>query len=108
MKTQITIYCPNCGAAIKTEIVAGRSVIDCLQCGQEIILTRSNLNKYQLRSSVADEQRQFEDALANYRRRKSMGFPERRMRNSSSGSSGWNGFSDPDDFPSDGYDGGGW
>lgn len=108
MKNQITIYCPNCGTAIKTEIVTGMSVIDCLQCGREIKLTRSNLNKYQLCPSDVDKHRQFEEALADYRRRKSMGFPERRMRNSSSGSSGWNGFSDPDGFPSDGYDGGSW
>ena len=108
MKNQTTIYCPNCGTAIKTEIITGKCVIDCLQCGQEITLTRSNLNNYQLRPSIVDEHCQFKEALADYRRRKSMGFPERRMRNSSSGSSGWNGFSDPEDFPSDGYDGGGW
>ena len=31
---------------------------------------------------------------------------ETRQRDGSRG--GWNGFTDPDDFPTDGFDGGGW
>lgn len=107
-KYMITVYCPNCGAAINTEVVMGKRVIDCLQCGQKIMLNRSTLNKYLLPSSSIDERHQFEDALADYRLRKSMGFPERKRGHGNSGSSVWNGFSDPDDFPSDGYDGSGW
>lgn len=31
-----------------------------------------------------------------------------RPSNHHNSGSGWNGFSDPDDFPTDGFDGGGW
>ena len=108
MKNTITLYCPNCGATLQAEFMAGKIVIDCLQCGQEITITRSSLDRYKLRPSVVDEHRQFEDALADYRDRKSLGFPERRMRNSFNDCSGCNGFSDPNDFPTNGYDDGGW
>ena len=98
----ITVYCPDCGTSIQTEMIMGAKRIGRPECGQDFLITRSELEKYMVPSSKSDKE-QFEEALADYRYRKSLGFPERR-----SGSLNWNGFSDPDDFPSDGYGSNGW
>ena len=104
----ITVYCPNCGASIQTEEMMGAKRIGCPECGHGFLITRSELEKYVMPQPMSDRER-FEEALADYRYRKSMGFPERRNGGKgSSGSSEWNGFSDPDDFPSDGYGSNDW
>lgn len=103
----IPVICPHCRAELEITYSLGDSLdFRCCVCDKIFNLEQKNINRYINRT----EHQLFEDALADYRRRKSMGFPERRLQNTRNGGygSGRNGFTDPDDFPSDGFGGGGW
>ena len=79
--------CPYCGAELSIEYIpSGESIyfFDCCVCGGTFKHTKEELD------SMSKEE----------------SYSQKRYR--SNRTSGWNGFTDPDDFPSDGFDGGGW